>query len=150
MAQSGREDFFEAAVRHWVDGAVLEENKEYDNAVCMQGFAAECALKAILEKGIAQQETVDEIVKKYSHRTDILLSDMEMMLLSDIVLTAILDPASGIRLSGIAIPDVLIKDHPERRYFGDGTYSEEDARVCRKQAELYVKEMLRLYVDGYI
>lgn len=39
------EDFFEAAIRHWYDGKLLEEEQEYDNAVCMQGFAAECALK---------------------------------------------------------------------------------------------------------
>lgn len=37
------EDFFEAAIRHWYDGKLLEEEQEYDNAVCMQGFAAECA-----------------------------------------------------------------------------------------------------------
>ena len=44
------ENFYEAAVRHWIDGTILQEQEEYDNAVCMQGFAAECALKKIMEK----------------------------------------------------------------------------------------------------
>ena len=44
------EDFYEAAVRHWIDGIILEEQNEYDNAVCMQGFAAECALKRVWKK----------------------------------------------------------------------------------------------------
>ena len=45
----GDEEFYEAAVRHWIDGTILEQQEEYDNAVCMQGFAAECALKKIME-----------------------------------------------------------------------------------------------------
>ena len=44
------EDFYEAAIRHWIGGRILEREEEYDNAVCMQGFAAECALKKIMEK----------------------------------------------------------------------------------------------------
>jgi hypothetical protein len=27
------EDFYESAIRHWIDGSILEENEEYDNAV---------------------------------------------------------------------------------------------------------------------
>ena len=42
------ENYYDVAVRHWIDGKILEENEEYDNAVCMQGFSAECALKKIL------------------------------------------------------------------------------------------------------
>ena len=32
----GDEEFYEAAVRHWIDGTILEQQEEYDNAVCMQ------------------------------------------------------------------------------------------------------------------
>ena len=44
------ENFYEAAVRHWIDGTILQEQEEYDNAVCMQGFAAECALKKLWKR----------------------------------------------------------------------------------------------------
>lgn len=32
------ENFYDAAVRHRIDGKILEESEEYDSAVCMQGF----------------------------------------------------------------------------------------------------------------
>lgn len=62
MVQNGDEDFYGAAVRHWVDGAILEEQGEYDSAVCMQGFAAECALKKILEKGRSNEEIRNTVI----------------------------------------------------------------------------------------
>lgn len=43
MAKTADENFYEAAIRQWVDGKILEEEGEYDNAVCLQGFAADCA-----------------------------------------------------------------------------------------------------------
>ena len=69
------ENYFEAAVRHWVDGKILEENGEYDNAVCMQGFAAECAMKKILSGGFSDGE-----VRRYSHQGETLLQEAELVL----------------------------------------------------------------------
>lgn len=145
MVQNGDEDFYGAAVRHWVDGAILEEQGEYDSAVCMQGFAAECALKKILEKGRSNEE-----IRKYGHFGPGLLRDIEMMLLGDISLAAVIDPACGLRLSSFSLPEILFYQHPDRRYFRDGIYSDEDARECRNAAEDLLKEMFRLRLDGYI
>lgn len=54
------EDFYEAAIRHWLDGSILEEQGEYDNAVCMQGFAAECALPTRLQ-GAVEKVSIDRV-----------------------------------------------------------------------------------------
>ena len=121
------ENYFEAAVRHWVDGKILEENGEYDNAVCMQGFAAECAMKKILSAGFSDGE-----VRRYSHQGETLLQDMTMMMTNDNELLSILDPACRLRLSDISLPQILFKEHPERRYYPDGKYGQEEARQCRE------------------
>ena len=72
------EDFFEAAIRHWYDGKLLEEEQEYDNAVCMQGFAAECALKKILLSRLQREEVV-----RYGHNLEVLFQDLQMLLTND-------------------------------------------------------------------
>ena len=141
----GNEDFYEAAIRHWTDGKVLEQQEEYDNAVCLQGFAAECALKTIMER----TNNVGYI-KKYSHFGDVLFEDIKMMLLGDIGLTVMIDPACGLRLSTISLPEILFQDHPERRYFKDGIYSKIDAEACRNAVEDLMKEMAYMRLDGYI
>ena len=139
------EEFFEAAVRHWYDGKILEENAEYDNAVCMQGFAAECALKKIIQTAYSI-----EVIKKYGHSGKEMLQDMCLMLLNDNPLFSMLDPTLGLRMSELNISDILFQDHPARRYYKDNIYTAEDARLCRMDAEKVIHEMLRLYVDGYI
>lgn len=139
------ENFYDAAFRHWIDGCILENEEEYDNAVCMQGFAAECALKAILQYGLSA-----EAVRKYSHSGKELLDDIEMMLLGDMYLAALMDPEVGLRLSQILFPEVLFKHHPERRYYQDETYSRSDAESCREAVTGLIKEITRLSLDGYM
>lgn len=139
------ENFYEAAVRHWIDGRILEENGEYDNAVCMQGFAAECALKEMLMGGFSEEE-----VRKYSHDGENLFKDLVMMLSNDNALLSVWDPSLGLKLSEICLFPKLFQGHPERRYYSDGSYSEEDARSCRESAELILQELFRLYLDGYM
>ena len=48
-----KESFFDASIRHWYDACILESAGEYDNAVCLHGFAAECALKTIFQQCIS-------------------------------------------------------------------------------------------------
>ena len=155
MAGAANENFYEAAVRQWVDGKIREEEGEYDNAVCLQGFAAECARKAILREGYSRYINADgtwraSVLKKYGHGGTELLGDLEMMLLNDLELASVLDPVSGLRLSAIELPEVLFLGHPERRYFPDGVYGSEDAENCRRGAEKVVKEMVRLHLDGFL
>jgi len=139
------EEFYEAAIRHWMGGIILEQQEEYDNAVCMQGFAAECALKKIMDKINSGGDSTE-----YSHYGDILFQDIKMMLDGDFALTTMLDPACGLRLSAISIPEVLFKLHPERRYFRDGIYTKTDAELCRNAVEQLIREMTYMHLDGYI
>lgn len=148
------EDFYEAAFRHWIDGSILEEQEEYDNAVCMQGFAAECALKKIMEKvrsaKMSTFEKIEQYNKKYSHWGEELLQDIQTLLLADMELLTILEPSWALRLSKIELPLILFQDHPDRRYFRDDTYTKADAEDCRKAAYSLIKEMLHMRVDGYL
>ena len=141
----GDEEFYEAAVRHWIDGTILEQQEEYDNAVCMQGFAAECALKKIMDKINSYGDSM-----KYRHYGDILFQDIKMILDGDLSLTAIIDPASALRLSAISVPEVLFKGHPERRYFKDGIYTKNDAELCRNTVERLIREITYMRLDGYL
>ena len=102
------EEFFDAAVRHWYDGKLLEENMEYDTAVCMQGFAAECALKKIMQTAYPVKN-----IRKYGHFGEALLKDLCVMLLNDNSLLTALDPALGLRLQSIKISNILFKEHPQ-------------------------------------
>lgn len=140
------ENFYEAAVRHWIDGGILEANGEYDNAVCMAGFAAECALKAMLETGYA----VHKIRKAYGHRGNEIMQDITVMLQGDMQLATVLDPEYGLRLSGIILPGALFSDHPDRRYRQDYIYSREDAESCLNAAYALIKEMASMRIDGYL
>ncbi len=139
------EEFYDAAIRNWYDAVLLIENREYDNAVCMLGFAAECSLKKIMHKIYPMEE-----IRKYSHDGERLLEDLCVILLNDNELLATLDPALGFRLRDIIISNILFEDHPQRRYYKDGTYSKNDSDICKKDAEKIIREMLRLYIDGYV
>lgn len=138
------EDFYEAAIRHWIDGIILDEKGEYDNAVCMQGFAAECALKKIMD----MLHVIND-VKKYNHFGEELFQDIKMILLGDLELTTLIHPSCGLRLSAISLPVVLFQDHPGRRYFKDGSYSKEDAKECKNVVNNLIEEMAKMYLDGY-
>lgn len=148
------ENFYEAAIRHWIGGAILEEQEEYDDAVCMQGFAAECALKIIMEKArsikMSDPEEIGKYKKQYSYFGEILLYNLQMMLLADMELLTILEPSCGLKLSKMKLPSILFGDHPERRYFKDNTYTKANAEDCRKAAYSLIKEMVRMRIDGYL
>lgn len=139
------EDFYEAAIRHWIGGCILEDAQEYDSAVCMQGFSAECALKKIWE-------TMDTSnpPKKYSHFGEALFRDISMMLFDGTGVTDVIAPAGALRLANIHLPQVLFQKHPDRRYFCDNTYSAEDTKICRDAAQDLLLEMVRMRLDGYI
>lgn len=139
------EDFYESAIRHWIDGSILEENEEYDNAVCMQGFAAECALKRIMERICSSSN-----IRKYSHFGEALFQDIVMMLTGDVGLTMMIDPACALRLSQMALSEVLFRDHPERRYFGDDKFVKKDAEDCRQAAGCLIRELAFMRLDGYV
>lgn len=147
------ENFYEAAIRHWIGGCVLEEAEEYDSAVGMHGFAAECVLKKIWERMLWKMEQTADAGSKpkdYRHFGEILFRDIAMMFSGGTGVTDVIDPAGGLRLAKIHLPQVLFQKHPDRRYFRDNLYSAEDARICRMAAQKLIWEMVRMRLDGYI
>ena len=74
----------------------------YDNAVCMQGFAAECALKSIFQQCISRENVV-----KYGHNIKLLLQDILSFSVNDIEIVSILDPSFGLRLLEIPLENIL-------------------------------------------
>ena len=111
----------------------------------MQGFAAECALKKIMERICSSSD-----VRRYSHFGEVLFQDIIMMLTGDMGLTMMIDPACALRLSQIVLPEVLFRDHPERRYFGDDKFVRKDAEDCRKAAGCLIRELALMRLDGYV
>lgn len=110
----------------------------------MQGFAAECALKKIMD----MLHVIND-VKKYNHFGEELFQDIKMILLGDLELTTLIHPTCGLRLSAISLPVVLFQGHPGRRYFKDGSYSKEDAKECKNVVNNLIEEMAKMYLDGY-
>lgn len=102
-----------------------------------------------IEKILLSRLQREEVVR-YGHNLEVLFQDLQMLLTSDRDMISILDPAAGFRLSKINLSAILFENHPDRRYYSDGKYSSEDARVCRECAEVLLAEMCRLYIDGYI
>lgn len=141
----GHVDFYESAIRHWIGGCILELEEEYDSAICLLGFAAECALKAIMN-----WINCDGDVKKYSHLGEALFEDLKMLLLGDMTMVTLLEPGCGLRLSLMVLPPILFQGHPERRYFQDGEFSEDDVFCCREAVKNLIREMVTMRLDGAI
>lgn len=61
------ENYTDAALRHWKDAKLLEEENCVENADHHYGFAAECAIKKVLavHPNFASQGTLDTTYKKH-------------------------------------------------------------------------------------
>lgn len=138
-------DFYESAIRHWIGGCILEQEEEYDSAVGLLGFSAECTLKAIMN-----WVNCDGDVKKYSHFGEELFADLKILLLGDMTTVTLLEPGCGLRLSSMVLPQILFQDHPERRYFKDGQFSKDDTLNCREAVKSLIREMVSMRLDGVI
>ncbi|WP_455617076.1 hypothetical protein [Eisenbergiella sp.] len=146
-----RENFYEAAIRHFIDGCVLQQEESYDNAVCLFGNSAECALKSLIE--VYCGENRQQILRKgYGHKGEELLKDLYSFLVNSTNTAAYLslDPALGLKLQDFNLPIVLFQEHPERRYNKNGCYSDTDASECKNSTEFLINEMIRQHIDGYI
>lgn len=155
--------FYEAALRHFVDAQILEQEECYDNAVYLYGNAAECALKALIENYCRPNNfnslnnpnprnplSSEEILKKgYGHFINSLAKDMNNFILNTSTM-AILDPSLALKQQAFIIPEVLSRDHPERRYAGNGIFTLADAQECESATHILVNEMIKQHLDGYI
>ena len=111
----------------------------------MQLYAGICS-RVCFEKNYGENSNI----RKYSHFGEALFQDIVMMLTGDVGLTMMIDPACALRLSQMALPEVLFRDHPERRYFGDDKFVKKDAEDCRQAAGCLIRELAFMRLDGYV
>ncbi len=140
-------DFYDAAIRHYIDGTILQGEECYDNALYLYGNSVECALKALL--GCYLGENREDILKrKYGHKGGELFQDLYIFLVYD--QSVLLDPVLGLKLQGFMLPTVLFQNHPERRYARTGQFQQADVEAGRETGQFLLQEMIRQHVDGYI
>lgn len=142
------EQYYESALRHFADAGILQGEECYDNAVYLYGNSAECALKTLIEV-YCGVDSKNILMKKYSHDLKQLAKDL-FNFIANSSSVALLDPALGLKQQTFMVPEVLFRDHPERRYAGNGTFSVEDVNQCEKAAHILIDEMIKQYMDGYI
>lgn len=141
------EDFYEAAIRHFVDGRILEMNECYDNALYLFGYAAECSLKCIMSEYLSQSSNSG--VRGYNHNILELFENLNDFTGNDGIVSEF-DPALGLKLQNLSFPEALSRNHPERRYLSNGQFNEKDVKECERVVEFLIKEMISLQIDGYL
>ncbi|MDE7325899.1 MAG: hypothetical protein K2N63_06455 [Lachnospiraceae bacterium] len=142
------EKFYEAALRHFVDAGILKVQECYDNAVYLYGNSAECALKTMI-KTYCGVNSKNIFMNKYKHDLKKIAGDLFSFVVNSSTI-ALLDPALGLKQQIFTVPEVLFRDHPERRYEGNGIFTLGDAEECERAVHIMIDEMIKQYMDGYI
>ena len=137
-----QESFSYSAGRHLQDAQILLREKRWDNSVYLAGYVVECSFKVLVEQYFPNDRGA---VKKYGHD----LTKLEGKAMERLrVLYPILDrqlPSS--RIDGT----VLANNHPERRYFNSGLWTESEATISVKCAEeIYRGIIPKLVLNGVI
>ena len=137
-----QESFSASAGRHLQDAQILLREKRWDNAVYLAGYVVECSFKVLVEQYFLNDRGA---VKKYGHD----LTKLEGKAMERLrVLYPILDrqlPTS--RIDGT----VLANNHPERRYFNSGLWTESEAKISVERAEeIYRRIIPKLVLNGLI
>lgn len=145
------EHYYEAAIRHFIDGCLLNREECYDNAVGLFGNSAECALKSLIVV-FCGTNSGNILQYGYGHKGTDLISDLYNFIVNSTnsSVSLSLDPALGLKLNDFTLPDALFRDHPERRYFENDRFNKDDADHCKKATEFLINEMIRQHIDGYI
>lgn len=143
-----KECYYEAAIRHLVDGSILHREECYDNAVYLFGNAAECALKSLIMVYCGKNGRLI-LQRRYGHDIENLIGDLYNFIVNSEEAAA-LDPVLGIKLQKFFLPEALFHDHPERRYAENGKFDSTDTEKCRDAAEFLTNEMIKQHIDGYI
>ncbi|MDH6060082.1 HEPN domain-containing protein [Chrysosporum bergii ANA360D] len=140
MMTVGRDDNFQqAAARHLQDAQYLLTQHRWDNAVYLAGYVVECSFKVLVEvyvKNSAKQygHNLAELQGKAMERLRLIYPEVDMQL-------------PGSRTMGT----VLEQNHPQRRYFPSGLWSETEARTATQRAEEIYREIIpKLILDGKI
>jgi HEPN domain-containing protein len=136
-----QDSFSSSAGRHLQDAQLLKEQR-WDNAVYLAGYVVECCFKVLVEQNFKHDQ---DAAKKYNHD----IAELDGRLMERLrVIYPVLDkqlPAS--RIDGT----VLNQNHPRRRYFKSGHWTEDDAKTAVERAEEIYREIIsKLVLDGSI
>lgn len=145
------ENYYEAAIRHFVDGDILHQKGCYDNAVCLYCNSAECSLKSLIEVYYGEKSR-DILQHRYGHHVDTLKEELYGFIANstNALITPSLDPVLGLKLQDFDMPEILYKEHPVQRYYKNEYFSQNDAEICKRAAHFLIKELIRQHIDGYI
>lgn len=135
MPLNGTDDFASAAARHQTDAWILLQSSRPDNAVHLAGFAAECALKADLQRSLGAVAA-----RAYGHDLD-RLSGRAAAWTAAVVGSPRFAHAVK-RLKGTD----LAHRHPNRRYWAT-TWPGQTAKGVVEQSALLVT---RLVIDDHL
>ncbi|MCI8591477.1 MAG: hypothetical protein HFI88_03820 [Lachnospiraceae bacterium] len=138
MPQYTNDHFPEAAVRHFVDGKILQDADRADNAMCHYAFSAECAMKAIYEQICANRGY------RLNHNVEEAWRDMQQYHAA----LQILDAKAGTLLGSRRIPEELFDGHPGRRYARDKGYTEGEMQGAGIFAEFLVRKLVSEVLNG--
>lgn len=137
-----QDSFSSSAGRHLQDAQILLKEQRWDNAVYLAGYVVECSFKVLVEQYFKHDQ---KAATKYNHD----LSELEGRLMERLrVIYPVLDkqlPAS--RIAGT----VLAENHPIRRYFKSGHWTEAEVQSAVQRAEEIYREIIsKLVLDGLI
>ena len=118
-----------AAVRHLTDADLLYEQHRFDNAMCHYAFSAECVLKALASSPPTSHgiERLQDLVCAY---------------------TELLHPKFALLLGTGNPPQALVQKHPERRYFSDIDYTDDQMQQAQQFTHSLVDRLIDAELNG--
>lgn len=116
--------FIQAATRHLRSSRLLLEEKHFDNAVYLSGYAVECTLKGFLEIFLANSR-----VRQYSHQ----ITTLHQAVFNKLY---ILYPQLKSELH-FSFEDIekLAQGHPGRRYWKSDIFTADEAKKIVETAD---------------
>lgn len=119
-----------AAVRHLIDADLLYTQYRLDNAMCHYAFSVECVLKAFASNppAIHGIDRLQDLVCAY---------------------TELLHPKFALLLGTGNPPLILSRNHPERRYYPNIDYTDDDMQQARKFAHSLVDRLIDAQLNGH-
>lgn len=149
-----------AAARHYSDGELLKEHKRNDNAMCHYAFSSECGLKAFLEiflnKDILFWSEYDLnklgkvfLNKKSSFIKKIKIHDVDELWKYYNWLSLVV-PDYALLTELESSPSVLFDNHPDRRYYDNQYYTDDDIESSRQYAKALLERLIACTIDGRI
>ena len=132
------DNFLVAAMRHYIDGNILEKEERWNNAMCHYAFSAECFIKVLYEQvsncrgsklNHGVEETFDDLIQYYSY-----------LRMNDVT--------TDVMLGQVSLPTNLFKNHPKRRYWDDFPYTREEVHDAGELVNRMMRELVVQLVDG--